>query len=57
MGDMFTRSEVHLIVSPPKNMLTGLFQNHIERVSMPTPKANTLTLKAVKHGTRSPNKI
>ena len=33
-------------------MLTGLFQKHVRRVSMPTLN-DTLTLKAVKHGTHS----
>ena len=32
-------------------MLTGLFQNHIDRVSMPTLNRSPY-LKAVKHGTR-----
>ena len=37
-GAMFTRSEMGFISESPskKNMLTGLFQRHIGRVSMPT---------------------
>ena len=37
MGAMFTRSEMDQFwKATQKNMLTGLFQNHIPRVSMPT---------------------
>jgi len=37
-------------------MLTGLSQDHVVRVSMPTLGRYFLPLKAVKHGTQSAEK-